>query len=816
LKRPKSLVFLTFLCLSLSPVASAQDTYRELSQLPWNGDWLAEQLDQFVHGEDYYGYPGPLPKLMFALGLDIEHPAVDFELLERVRRDAPYWFGTCNGWAAAAVSHPEPQPMVINGVKFFGGETKAILSYVWKDNVEIPLGSTDFNGLTAQSFENLLNEFIGQDQPMVFDVSLGEESWNFPVAAFRRDETRSGNVVDVETTIYYTDTLELLDVESWLGESLFRPIVYTYRITELEGGGKRYEWTGSSIDDRPDRAWYPTEPYLPGVWFKNANRFFNLNLYRQMTAMSQSADAVRDLYEPNDSVIDAAGLPGRLALASLPPGDVDWLRIEAGAGEGAALAFEVYDGPGVTLTLYAQDGETLAVFENAKTAELTLPENFAGAARLKIERSGQSDAASFYKIERNRNYSWYRAPETLGERTRRVAAVNLGDAPAALFGGEAAEAPAGGMAPARAIAGGARWRTTTETIWAVEETTGDKALKRYHWRHATRMPAVVPHLTFRNGWRTHLMVDADSAEALAVRVFDQEGAVVQATTLPAEALGRLIDLGPYLSENARVRGAWLRLEGGALNRLSGYVRYAHDSGVFADRDLSASPRNGEQYLFGFDGLGRDWVGLSLVNVSGVENEVLYRLYNDRQQAIEEGSMILAPDARWLGVPDSLFEAEIEANFHVRFFSQFDLESLVIRRNFDKNAMYAHALMEPTLDLIDEKKQAYVTVTSGDPAQQELLFANLSLSSSWVTMEAFDAAGASLGLYRVGNQSIRGLRQACIAMEEALSDEAFQGVSDQIAYFAVTASRPVFAYELMSAADNPNKTHAAIPLRFEDP
>ncbi len=801
--------------LALS-VATAQDTYRELSALPWNGDWLTENLDQMVHGEDYFGYPGPMPKMLFALGMDVNHPAKDYELLTKVKREAPHWHGTCNGWAAAAITHAEPGPLVINGVKLFGAEAKAILSNVWKDNVEVKIGFYDFQGMTAESFERILNDFIAKDIPIIFDVTLGEESWNYPVSAFRRTESRNGNVVDVETTVFYTDTLELLDVEVWLGETLYRPITYTYRITEMEGAQDVYEWTGEALTVRPHRAWYPTVPYLPGDWHMQANRFFNMALYERMLELNESPDALRDHFEPNDSAAAAAAFPENLALACIAPEDVDWLSVDVRPNEPLDMTFEVYDGPRANVALYDLDGKVVASWENVREATLTAPPSFAGKALIKVEAFGETASPVFYKLQASLERSWLRAPIGLDNRELRVAAVNTGENAIAFSGPSAIDTPHRGAAELGAAVDGATYRADGPAMWAVEEALADKTWKAYYRNHPLRMTCIAPHLTFRNGWTTKLMVDAASDDPIWVEVYGQDGALLEKALLPNGSTGRVFSLDTALSETARQEGAWFKLATHPLNAMTGYVRFEHSSGLFADRDLAAAPRSGEQFLWGFDGINLDWVGISLVNTSGVDNEILYRLYDERQEVVENGKLELAPGGKWLGVPGMLFSEPIGANYHIRFFSQFEMESLVLRRDFRKNSMYAHSLMNPILDQINKGQETFVSVSNVDPALQQFGVSNMNLSSSWVTMEAFSAAGDSLGKYRVTNKAIRGLNSACVSMADILAEDSFADLPAPIAYFRVTSEKPVYFYELVGAPDNLNQTFVrAIPV-FEKP
>ena len=128
-------------------------------------------------------------------------------------RDSPNWYGTCNGWAAAAIQFPEPDPMVVNGVKIFSSEARAYLAAIWKDNIEVRLGNYEEGGITAESFDKVLTDYIAQNIPLVFDVDSGVESWNYPVSGFTRTKTEDGAWTNVQIEMRYIDTVLLKAVD---------------------------------------------------------------------------------------------------------------------------------------------------------------------------------------------------------------------------------------------------------------------------------------------------------------------------------------------------------------------------------------------------------------------------------------------------------------------------------------------------------------------------------------------------------------------------------------------------------------------------
>jgi hypothetical protein len=115
--------------------------------------------------------------------------------LRRVTRMAtPNWYGHCNGWAAAAIRHAEPERSVrVNGVTFSPADIKALLAeiYIYNENENLAGPTYPIN---AGAFHAILANWLGRGgHPIGMEADPGEEKWNYPIFGYTSSATRYNN-----------------------------------------------------------------------------------------------------------------------------------------------------------------------------------------------------------------------------------------------------------------------------------------------------------------------------------------------------------------------------------------------------------------------------------------------------------------------------------------------------------------------------------------------------------------------------------------------------------------------------------------------
>ena len=128
-----------------------------------------------------------------------------FGLRMVTRMETPNWHGHCNGWAAAAIRHAEPQTSVRrNGVTFTPADIKGLLAevYIYND-LEYLVGQREV--LNAGAFHAAIANWLGRGHhPLGMEADPGEEKWNYPVYGYSISSTkRSDRAVDVRLDLTY-------------------------------------------------------------------------------------------------------------------------------------------------------------------------------------------------------------------------------------------------------------------------------------------------------------------------------------------------------------------------------------------------------------------------------------------------------------------------------------------------------------------------------------------------------------------------------------------------------------------------------------
>ncbi len=800
-------IFLAVVSLSAQDYESAR-----LSKLPWNADWMEQAKDTMVHGESYHGYPGPLPKMYAALGEDPAHPGIDFELEVIVNRDALFWEGNCNGWASAAIQFDEPGPMVVNGVKFFRGEAKALLTSIWKDHVLVRVSEREQAGMKASSFHKILNDFTAANKPIIFDVAIGTESWNYPVAGFEKTLFESEDWIDVDITVLYTSTLDILAADQDFGEVVFRELNYTYRYSKAEP--VVYEWTGASVFDRPHHAWFPTLPYNSRSWSVYGNHYYNLETWNQLQELAAKSDAAVDLYEPNDTMESAPLLAQNLVLASIHDNQPDYFRIEAAQGEPVGLKIEVYDGPAVDVQVMKGDAIVASLSGVGNEISLNVPTNEAGDYYLKISRNGADGApVSFYRILQEEHRSWYRAPQfgSILDQTR-MTFINHDETLNVVSGDQTAFVEGNG-AVSLELNDGDFVRAIKRGVVAVEGSNEKRTWKQYYRKHPNQLGYTIPHFTFRNGWSTSIEVVAqDSSQEVNLEVYGANGQMLQSVKLDQDMLAGIVPLHAILTRSAQDNGAWFRLQSGIGNLLTGVVYFEHSSGLSTHYDIENKPTNGEFALYDLRPHSKGWTGISLLNTSGTQNEILYRLHDETGKELDEGFFELAPGERLLGTPQSITGMEIEEGYYLSFYSVFNVETLAIDYQSERNIVFSHRLPNVVLDYA---KDTFISASS-DVDAQTIVFANLGNTTNWILLEGYSSDGRLQGEMRTNGRAMKAWEIAHVKLSEILLDSGFEDADAPIAYFKVRGQRALYVNELIGHPDQMSKTYVKNVRVYDDP
>jgi len=247
---------LTSLIFALSLLANSAQAETDsgvAAAAPWSGYWWQHKSGGLV---------GPLSKYDQVAGAQ----AGLWEKENHVEQSHPDWFGHCHAWSASSVSEREPQqPRAVGQVVFGVGDQKGLLAACHAQDVSNSYGDRYGDGaggddpadLAPDELWRLLQMYVKQRKiPLILDLEAGAEVWNYPVYQYRVDYQAVGDG-------WCRATMQLVAADNnvvadYVGT---HPAVhqYTFRFRFLEGAivmGSG-QWTGASVQDHPDFAWYP-------------------------------------------------------------------------------------------------------------------------------------------------------------------------------------------------------------------------------------------------------------------------------------------------------------------------------------------------------------------------------------------------------------------------------------------------------------------------------------------------------------------------------------------------------------------------------
>ena len=204
----------------------------------------------------------------------IKEPTVErrgiFGLRRRTVERTPGWHGHCNGWAAAAIRHAEPQTSVRrNGVTFTPADIKALLAEIYMYSEAEFLGGDDDENNPQDDAINpgllhvVLANWIGRhSHPVAMDSQLGKEVWNYPIYAFSSSSAKrsGGQQVEVRMNVAYAAST---DQEYTRSPRLKRTKSFHY-LLDLDEEGKVTGGRYFSDSARIDILWAPLTPAQGG------------------------------------------------------------------------------------------------------------------------------------------------------------------------------------------------------------------------------------------------------------------------------------------------------------------------------------------------------------------------------------------------------------------------------------------------------------------------------------------------------------------------------------------------------------------------
>jgi hypothetical protein len=251
-------VMRAFCCLSLvllaAPSLRAETDEGTAANCPWSGYWWQHKSG---------GLTGPLTKYDAVVG---SH-ASQWEKDTHLGGELPDWFGYCHAWSASAVTEREPREVrTVAQTTFAVGDQKGLLAACHAQDVANTYGQRymgnpgeDFQDIYPDELWKTLQMYLKQRRvPIVLDLEPGVEVWNYPVYQYRVDYQPSN-----EGNGWYEAAMQIVCADDNVDPDFIgmQPLTknYTFRIQFKDGAivSGSGQWTGYSVTDHPDFAWYP-------------------------------------------------------------------------------------------------------------------------------------------------------------------------------------------------------------------------------------------------------------------------------------------------------------------------------------------------------------------------------------------------------------------------------------------------------------------------------------------------------------------------------------------------------------------------------
>jgi hypothetical protein len=219
------------------------------ARVPWSGYWWPML---YTYTTKLYNNPGPMTKydsVTHASSYGWEYNN------HRTTKSANNWWGHCQAWAAAAIMERQPYGKTVNGVSFSQDDVEGLYAETWTyhDGAQYGTkyrgqgtGSEAYKDVYPAEFDRVTRYWIGvQKTALIMDFTTGTAVWNYPVYAFSRYSTKSGDKEYVK--------MVLTRAGPYLNTSGTSPIQQTFYYTLQSGtNGWWYSPSGSSVDTHPD------------------------------------------------------------------------------------------------------------------------------------------------------------------------------------------------------------------------------------------------------------------------------------------------------------------------------------------------------------------------------------------------------------------------------------------------------------------------------------------------------------------------------------------------------------------------------------
>jgi hypothetical protein len=247
-------LLVSVLPLSPSAALAATTTSGQAAKIPWTGYWWPYLT---TYTNKLYNNPGPMKKYdAYAAATGRTGGAYSWEYANHRTTDAANsWWGHCQAWSAAAIMEDQPPARTKAGVAFTQDDAEGLYAETWTRQVGYMYGaryrgegtsSAAYTDVYPAVFDQQVRYWIGQQRiALMMDFDPGTAVWNYPVYAFTRTATVSGDKEYVTMTVTRAATLY-----ASAGTS---PIRKTYYYT-LQSGTNGL-WTnpsGTSEHDHPD------------------------------------------------------------------------------------------------------------------------------------------------------------------------------------------------------------------------------------------------------------------------------------------------------------------------------------------------------------------------------------------------------------------------------------------------------------------------------------------------------------------------------------------------------------------------------------
>jgi hypothetical protein len=170
----------------------------------------------------------------------------------------PNWHGHCNGWAAAAIRHAEPQRSVTrNGVVFTPADIKGMLAevYIFNEILHLAYGRYQMN---PGVFHAVITNWLGRgSHPLGMDADPGNERWNYPIYGYAMSSVRrSEREVQVKMNLAYAKDSNREYQES----PRYQRIKYFHYSLNLDEEGRIIGGTFYRDSSRIALLWMPLRP----------------------------------------------------------------------------------------------------------------------------------------------------------------------------------------------------------------------------------------------------------------------------------------------------------------------------------------------------------------------------------------------------------------------------------------------------------------------------------------------------------------------------------------------------------------------------